>query len=200
MTAKRKCKQCGVSGYEHIRTNAGSFCNFDHAIKWSIEKTAKDKLRAQKKAKAAENKKHAQKKREFYDNDKPLRVSEAQKAFNGYVRGRDKGLACISCGNMPNFNAYVGGSGIQAGHYLSVGANPELRFEPLNCHVQCVNCNMHNSGNIAGYRIGLVKKIGVEKVEWLEGPHEAKKYICQDLKEIELHFKQKLKELVTGIN
>jgi len=195
MTAKRKCKFCGAFDYDHIKVNTGSFCNMAHAIKWSIEKSAKDKAKAQKKAEAAKNKDHAQKKREFYDNDKPLRLREAQKSFNAYVRGRDKGLLCISCGNKPNFGSYIGGSGIQAGHYLSVGAHAELRFEPLNCHIQCVNCNVHNSGNAIDYRVGLIKKIGLDKVEWLEGPHKAKKYSCTDLKEIELYYKQKLKEL-----
>ena len=195
MAAKKKCKHCKAFGYDHIKTNAGSFCNFDHAVKFGMEKSAKDKLRAQKKVETAKKKEHAQKKRDFYDNDRPLRVREAQKAFNSYIRGRDKDLMCISCGNKPNFGAYIGGSGIHAGHYLSVGANPELRYEPLNCHIQCVNCNIHNSGNAINYRIGLIEKIGVDKVEWLEGPHEAKKYSCKDLKEIELYFKQKLKEL-----
>ena len=46
------------------------------------------------------------------------------------------------------------------------------------------------------YRINLIKKIGLDKVEWLEGQHEPKKYTCEDLKEIELKYKQKLKELL----
>ena len=188
MTAKKRCKFCGEYGYDHIKILAGSFCNFDHATKWGLEQSSKKKEKASKKV-------FAEKKRRFYENDKPLRVREAQKAFNAYVRGRDKGVLCISCGNKPNFGAYIGGSGIHAGHYLSTGAHPELRFEPLNCHIQCVNCNVHNSGNAIDYRVGLIKKIGVDKVEWLEGPHKAKKYSCTDLKEIELYYKQKLKEL-----
>ncbi|MCP4492501.1 MAG: recombination protein NinG, partial [Gammaproteobacteria bacterium] len=41
----------------------------------------------------------------------------------------------------------------------------------------------------------LVKKIGQDRVDWLEGKHEVRKYTCEDLKEVELKYKQKLKEL-----
>ena len=60
----------------------------------------------------------------------------------------------------------------------------------------CAPCNNHLSGNIADYRINLINKIGVEKLEWLEGPHKPKKYTCTELKEIELLYKQKLKDLL----
>ena len=77
----------------------------------------------------------------------------------------------------------------------SVGGNPELRFEELNCHKQCAPCNNHLSGNVGEYRINLINKIGLEQVEWLEGPHELQKLTCEDLKAIELKYKKKLKAL-----
>ncbi|MCP4060771.1 MAG: recombination protein NinG, partial [Pseudoalteromonas sp.] len=64
-----------------------------------------------------------------------------------------------------------------------------------NCHKQCAPCNNHLSGNISNYRPALVKKIGQDRVDWLEGKHEVRKYTCEDLKEVELKYKQKLKEL-----
>jgi len=91
------------------------------------------------------------------------------------------------------------------GHYLSVGAHPELRFEPNNAHLQCTRCNggagkygnFNNKGETVAknYRINLIKKIGQAKVDWLEGPHEAKNYTIDDIKEIKSLYKQKLKEL-----
>ncbi len=41
-------------------------------------------------------------------------------------------------------------------------------------------------------------KIGVEKLEWLEGPHEAKKYTIDEILEIKKHYQQKIKELERG--
>ena len=128
-------------------------------------------------------------KKEFQANDIKLRKKEAQKAFNAFIRIRDEKEPCISCGRY-HTGVY------DAGHYKSVGSSPELRFEELNCHKQCHwNCNINLSGNIENYRINLIKKIGVENVEWLEGKHEPKKYNCEQLKEIELYYKEQKKAL-----
>ena len=139
---------------------------------------------------------HKQKKREFKDNDKPLRTKAAEKAFNSFIRTRDKDEPCISCMEFRKETAKNQGSNFHAGHYKSVGAKAELRFNELNCHKQCAHCNNFLSGNMADYRLNLIKKISLEKVEWLEGPHEPKKYTCSELKEIELMYKQKLKDLL----
>lgn len=108
-------------------------------------------------------------------------AKEAQAAFNRWVRLRDADKPCISC------QRHHGGQ-YHAGHYLSRGARPELAYEPLNCHKQCSPCNTHLSGNIALYRQSLVNKIGAEKVEWLEGPHEPRHYSIDDLKAIKAKY------------
>lgn len=112
----------------------------------------------------------------------------AQQACNAYVRKRDEGLPCISC------QRYHKGQ-VHAGHYLSTGARPELRFELDNINLQCSACNNHLSGNIVLYRINLIKKIGLDRVEWLEGPHEPKKYTVDQLQELCTLYKAKLKQL-----
>ncbi len=121
-------------------------------------------------------------------------LKEAQTTFNAYIRARDVDLPCISCGD---FTPMTRGGDYDCGHYRSVGANPELRFEELNTHKQCKRCNSHLSGNIVNYRIGLLMRIGEENVAWLEGPHEPKKYTIDDLKAIKAEYRQKLKDLKT---
>lgn len=115
-------------------------------------------------------------------------MREAQTAFNAWVRERDAKLPCISCGRHHQGK-------YDAGHYRTVGSNPALRFEPLNCHRQCSPCNTHKSGDIVNYRIELVKRIGADKVDWLEGPHEAKRYTIEDLKAITSEYRAKTREL-----
>lgn len=115
-------------------------------------------------------------------------MKEAQSVFNSWVRARDADQPCISCGRHHQGK-------YDAGHYRSVGSNPALRFEPLNCHRQCVPCNQHKSGNAIEYRIGLVARIGAEAVAWLEGRHEPKRYSIDDLKAIKAEYQQKLREL-----
>ncbi len=65
--------------------------------------------------------------------------AQAQKAFNAYIRARDAGLPCISCGetNPPDLH----GGQWDCGHFKTVGAYPELRFEERNAHKQCKSCN-----------------------------------------------------------
>lgn len=115
-------------------------------------------------------------------------MKDAQKAVNAFVRARDYGLPCISCGR------YHQGE-IHAGHYLSRGAHPELALDERNIHAQCQPCNVHLSGNQINYRKGLIARHGVDLVQWLEGAHAPKKYTIDQLKEIARTYKEKLKEL-----
>ena len=118
-------------------------------------------------------------------------LADTQKAFNAWVRERDAELPCISCGRHHQGK-------YDAGHYRTVGSNPALRFEPLNCHRQCSPCNTQLSGNIVNYRISLVKRVGAEAVDWLEGPHEAKKYTIDELKAMTADYRAKTKDLKKG--
>lgn len=122
-------------------------------------------------------------------------MREAQAVFNAWIRERDRLLPCISCDATPCDTGLLTGSRWDAGHYRSVGACPELRFEPLNVHRQCVKCNQHLSGNAVEYRIRLVQRIGQAAVDWLEGQHEPKKYTIDELQQIKAAYRQKLREL-----
>ena len=108
-------------------------------------------------------------------------LKEAQTAFNGYIRARDNMLPCISCDRHHSGQYH-------AGHYRTVGAHPELRFNENNCHKQCAPCNNHKSGNIVEYRINLVRRIGVDAINTLEGPHSPKKYTIDEIKAIKAKY------------
>ncbi len=116
-------------------------------------------------------------------------LRQCQATFNAYIRTRDAGMPCISCGTTKNVQ-YC------AGHYLTRGAYPELRFHEMNVHLQCNQfCNLQNSGNIRKYRINLIGKIGLSNVDWLEGKHQPQKWTIDDIKEIRAYYKQLTKEL-----
>lgn len=115
-------------------------------------------------------------------------LKEAQVVVNQYIRLRDADLPCVSCGRFHDGQWH-------AGHFRSAGGHPELRFEPLNIWRQCAPCNTHKSGDLVNYRAELVRRIGAEKVEWLEGPHEAKRYTIEDLKAIKAEYRAKIKQL-----
>ena len=111
---------------------------------------------------------------------------EAQTAFNAWVRTRDAAEPCISCCRHHQGQYH-------AGHYLSVGARPELRFEPLNVHKQCSACNLYLSGNVVLFRKALLVKVGIEVVEWLEGSHPLTHYVTDDLIKIKSMYAAKTK-------
>ena len=155
-----------------------AFCDLDCATKYAYK--SKDK--------GAEIKRKEQKKA-FKDNDKVLRLKYAQKAFNAFVRERDKELNCISCDKDKNWNGQW-----HAGHYKTTKARPDIRFNEDNCHKQCSICNNHLSGNIGEYTPRLIEKIGQERFLAL-GLNKVKRYSCEELKSIELEYKKKLKQL-----
>ena len=120
-------------------------------------------------------------------------AKEAQTAFNAWVRARDAGSACISCGRHHQGQNH-------AGHYLSVGARPELRYEPLNVWLQCAPCNTHLSGNAVLYRQALLLKIGADKLNWLEGHHPTRHYTTDELKAIKADYTARARELQKGMS
>jgi len=130
--------------------------------------------------------KHRERKVAIRSRSEWLRM--AQTVFNQFIRKRDENELCASCGRNHQGQWH-------AGHYLSVGARPELRFNEYNVHKQCAPCNNHLSGNVVNYRKRLVDKIGQDKLHWLEGHHDPKHYTIDDIKEIISTYKAKIKEL-----
>lgn len=170
--AARKPKNCKICGNEFFpfRTTE-KVCSIDCAIEYGKQREARRYALETRKLK-----------REHRAKDRSYQIRKAQEAFNSYIRARDAGKPCISCGKNT-------GCKMNAGHYLSVGGHPELRFEEKNCHLQCEHCNSYLSGNIARYRINLIDRIGLPLVEWLEGPHKPKKYTVEEIIEIKNHFR-----------
>jgi hypothetical protein len=95
--------------------------------------------------------------------------AEAKKIFQKYIRMRDIGLPCISCGNI-NPTDWAGG------HYYSAGKYSGFMFDERNCHKQCnSHCNKFLSGNLLEYRKGLIKRYGIDFVDQLESESDSKR-------------------------
>lgn len=115
-------------------------------------------------------------------------LKEAQKVFNAYIRLRDKGLNCISCGKQPKKE--------NCGHFYSQGGHANVRFDEENCHLQCEHCNTFLSGNLLNYREGLLKRIGEAKLDALgQRANLTRKYTSDELKELIKKYKQLCLEL-----
>ena len=116
-------------------------------------------------------------------------LNMTQVIVNKFIRLRDKEENCISCGKHIN--------GVRhASHYLSAGGHSAIRFNEDNIWVSCYKCNVMLSGNQVEYRKALIKKIGIERVEWLEEHgSETKRWTKEELREIMQKYKLKCKEL-----
>ena len=127
-------------------------------------------------------------------------IEEAQTEFNAFIRERDKDLPCISCGRVEV--EWTRGGSWDCGHYKTRGAYPELRFDERNAAKQCKKCN-GGSGKYSrkdrsvkeGFDIGMRERYGQERLDWLNGPHEPKRYTVKDLKVIQRWYKRKTKRL-----
>lgn len=66
-----------------------------------------------------------------------LAKAKADKYFSMYIRLRDTGKPCVTCGNYTE---------LQCGHFLSRRFEP-VRFDEKNANGQCLKCNKHEYGN-----------------------------------------------------
>lgn len=195
--SKRKCKECGeyFSAEGMVKVPAGSFCNMNHAIGYANKR--KEKVAEKIKRDKSRNEKAMKKVSRELDLERLKSVQNisffhkrAQAAFNAFIRERDKGKPCVSCGKPDN-----GQHQRHASHYRSVGACSSLRYDERNVHASCSVCNNHLSGNVASYRIALVGMLGIEVVEWIEAEPKSCKWTREQLESIECQYKQKLKSL-----
>jgi hypothetical protein len=167
----------------------------------TVLKATIDGTKASETELAAANKTLAQAKKQAEqrksDRDRKLKLKsrgewmkEAQTWFNKFIRLRDKGLPCVSCGHPDD-----GSRQRHASHYKSVGGNPSLRFDQSNCHSSCSICNNYLSGNLVPYRVALIQKIGLAEVERLEGPQEPLKLTIPEIQALIAEYKFKVKQL-----
>ena len=185
---QHKCKEC--SEYYTKFRSTQQVCSVKCAM-------AMGKRKAEEKRKKLEKADRLEASRRMRERKEKLKsrsdwLKDLQRVFNEFIRLRDADLPCISCGRYHNGQYH-------AGHYRSVGACPELRFNEDNTHKQCSACNNHLSGNILEYRLGLIEKIGIERVEFLERQdHPPLKLSVEEIKDLIKAYKAKVKELKRG--
>lgn len=171
------CKECGGDYYKS--TSLQKVCSPRCALEHGRKKVAKN-----------DEKQRKERKREFMANDVGHQKKVAQKAFNAFIRERDKNEGCISCDKPSTW-----GGQWHAGHFKTVGARSDLRFNEDNCHKQCSVCNNYDSGNLINYKENLIKKIGQNRADALDADPGPNKMTASDYAEITKEYKSKLKSL-----
>ena len=173
-----RCKHCKEK-FEPARFNQ-KFCFNPECVKVWVDTEKTKQWKAKK----------TQLKKELMSLQDYLKI--AQQVFNKYIRERDKGMSCISCGNEP-----MKEGNIDAGHLWSAGGHSNIRFNEYNVNAQCSRpCNKDKSGDINNYRIQFVKRYSQEILDQLDSEaHVVKKWTIEELVDIIAIYKQKCKQL-----
>ena len=114
-----------------------------------------------------------------------------QLLVNSYVRKRDAGLPCISCGEFK--------PDMQAGHFYAVKGYDGLRFDLDNIHRECQSCNCFNESHLINYADNIFDKLGKErymalKQQAADYKMNGYKWSRNELEEMIARFKQMLSE------
>lgn len=179
MTKPKTCKQCGslFTPARPLQAVCGAFC-------------ASKLVRAAKK-----QERESVKVRKEAIKTIPELIKAAQKEFNAYIRQRDNLQPCICCGRTEAMGYGLASHGWDCGHYRSTGSASHLRFNEDNANRQLVVCNRHGAGRAVDYRIGLIARIGIDRVEALEANNALHKWTREELISIKETYRKKLKEL-----
>jgi Bacteriophage Lambda NinG protein len=166
-TNKRKCKNC-FNVFEKQRSLqycCSMICAIEH------QKKMKKKLELSDWKKRKENIKESL--QTLSDLKRIL-----QDDINRLVRMIDYDQLCISSQRRPIKR--------NAGHYYSVGAHPELRYNLLNIFLQSEHDNSHLSGNLLQYRENVKLLFGkkfLSELESLPSVHKSINLTKDDIKE-----------------
>jgi endogenous inhibitor of DNA gyrase (YacG/DUF329 family) len=185
-STNRKCGTCKkkVPASEALTGGLKAFCSYGCLIAYSKSEAGQKVVQKAKRAEIKEKKESLKTARDY--------IKDCQTAVNAYVRYRDEGKPCISCGNLPENK--LGGT-MDAGHYRSRGSASHLRFNTLNIALQCVRCNRWESGSAISFRLGLIDKIGEDLVLALEADNEPRKFTVEYLKRCTAIFRKRLRHL-----
>jgi hypothetical protein len=121
----------------------------------------------------------------------PKLKAKLQLVFNAYIRARDKGKPCISCGKVKE---------LQAGHYFPIQGFDGLRYDEDNVSGECEYDNCFNEAHLIGYGINLKNRLGEEKYNALliradDYKKNGYKWSRSELLDLIEVYKQKIKEL-----
>lgn len=115
---------------------------------------------------------------------------DAREPFQKWIRLRDADQNCISC-DTPVSDIWDGG------HFYKAELYSGLIFHEWNCHKQCRKCNKYLNGNENNYRLGLIKRYGMQFVLELDAiadQNRQRKYSRLELEAIKEMYLKKCRE------
>lgn len=128
------------------------------------------------------------------DNERPVAVDNLDRVFSIYIRLKDAvdNIArCVTCGAKAHYKL------MQNGHFIS-RRKMSVRFDEMNCHVQCQYCNENLGGNLKVYKVFMIVTYGQEAVdELLKKANRTHKMSIPEIEALTLYYKDEVKKLLT---
>lgn len=181
---QKTCKACKAKFMPSMKMQ--SVCD------WKCAAVHAENLRIKREASEAKRVRKETKQKLDAMKSIPQLIAKAQVAFNAYIRFRDRNESCICCG-LPYGTNEIGGD-YDCGHFRTRGAAGHLRFNEDNAFGQRKYCNKWSSGNQLAMEAGMIKRIGLARVEAVKNNNEIHKWTREELISIEAHYKAKLKQ------
>lgn len=193
--ARRKCAHCRE--WFHPSRNEQTVCCIACAAEVGKAQREKDRAKALSRQKAERTKAEKEGRQRRRAKRIELKTKsqwrkEAQAEFNKYVRLRDAGKPCISCGRLPEQK--LGGT-MDCGHYRTRGAARHLAFNLHNTAAQCVYCNRDRAGDQKAFEQGLIQRIGLAAVDVLNNDNTIRNFDITYLQRIKSIFTRKARAL-----
>lgn len=120
-------------------------------------------------------------------------MRKADDIFSKFIRLRDADtngtVRCFTCGSYHKWQD------ITNGHFIKRQFTV-LRFNEMNCQSQCVTCNAFLQGNDEAFYTHLVKKYGVDMVNWLRSQAKRRKWHRYELEALIKTYGEKVRRLL----
>ena len=174
------CSECGDKNVNVVKKGKSLYCigcrNQQKAKQYTEKSNLKNKI-----------------KRMICDEDVSERqslINDLDFTFSRYIRIREannKGITeCYTCGKKDHWKY------LQCGHYIK-RSETLLRWDSRNAKSQCIECNCNKHGNMEEYTKKLELEYPGLPEQLKEQSREVHKYSREDLKEILIDLRAKLK-------
>ena len=175
------CVECGAKDTNCIKVGKSLYCVDCRTIAKKKEQIQKANFKSRIRSLGSGDKSMS---------ERQALINELDVIFSGYIRTREASkegiVACYTCDNLYHW------SKIQCGHYIK-RCETLLRWDIRNARPQCVKCNCLLNGNMEEYTKRLeIEYPGITN-QLKEESKEVNKYSREDLKQLTIAIREKLR-------